>query len=204
MFLCIYNCCNQTERKKAGGATSRAEKQALLLTQRQLELKQAALAAKKDGDLELARDYLRQAKGITPLIEASKCGLPVDMNSIPLSPNAKAQLNESSLVDAKSDDSFTLVSSVDCLEEASGTDQQIYENMEKQLIKQTKVCRFFSILHPCCKFRNENRFRFNSYISDSFRSIMNECEICFRRTDSFVVKVRMTPFDYDSFFFSPD
>ena len=33
---------------------------------------------------------------------------------------------------------------------------------------------------------------------------MNECEICFRRTDSFVVKVRMTPSDYDSFFFSPN
>ena len=57
---------------------------------------------------------------------------------------------------------------------------------------------------PCCKFRNENGFRFNPYISDSFRSIMNECEICFRRTDSFVVKVRMTPSDYDSFFFNPN
>ena len=59
-------------------------------------------------------------------------------------------------------------------------------------------------IHPCCKFRNENRFRFNPYISDLFRSIMNECEICFRRTDSFVVKVRITPSDYDSFFFSPN
>ena len=57
---------------------------------------------------------------------------------------------------------------------------------------------------PCCKFRNENRFRFDPYIFDSFRSIMNECEICFRRTDSFAVKVRMTPFDYNSFFFSPN
>ena len=52
------------------------------------------------------------------------------------------------------------------------------------------------------KFQNEKRFRFNPYISYSFRSIMNECEICFRRTDSFVVKVRMTPSDYASFFFS--
>ena len=51
---------------------------------------------------------------------------------------------------------------------------------------------------------NWHRFRFNPCISDSFRSIMNECEICFRRTDSFVVKVRMTLFDCDSFFFSPN
>lgn len=109
----------------------------MLLQQRQAELKQAALAAKKDGDIELARDYLRQAKGITPLIEASRCGLPVDLSSIPLSPNAKAQLSDG--LDAKSDDSFTLVSSVDCLEEASGTDQQIYDNMEMQLIKQKKA-----------------------------------------------------------------
>ena len=56
----------------------------------------------------------------------------------------------------------------------------------------------------CCKFLNENWFRFNVYISDSFWSIMNECEICFRRTDSFVVKVRMTPSDYNSLFFSPN
>ena len=33
---------------------------------------------------------------------------------------------------------------------------------------------------------------------------MNECEICFRRTDLIVVKVRMTPSNYDSFFFSPN
>ena len=58
--------------------------------------------------------------------------------------------------------------------------------------------------HPCCKFRNKNQFRFNPYISDSFRSIMNECEICFRCTDSFVVEGRITPSDYHSFFFSPN
>lgn len=138
--------------RSRGGAVSRAEKQALMLERRQAELKQAALAAKKDGDLELARNYLRQAKGITPLIEASKSGLPVDLSSIPISPNAKTQLNTSGLVDASSDDSFTLVSSVDCLEEASGTDQQIYENLEKQLIKQTKVIQLF------CKFSTPRRY----------------------------------------------
>ena len=49
-----------------------------------------------------------------------------------------------------------------------------------------------------------NRFRFNPYISESFRSITNECEICFRCLESFEVKIRMIPSNYDSFFFSPN
>ncbi|XP_012233142.2 coiled-coil and C2 domain-containing protein 1-like isoform X1 [Linepithema humile] len=115
--------------------TSRAEKQMLQLQLRQRELKQAALNAKKDGNIDLARDYLRQAKGIQPLIEASKAGLPVDMNSIPLSPLEKVELSTT-----QKDDSFILVSADDFLEGSSGTDDQIYENLETQLIKQIKWC----------------------------------------------------------------
>lgn len=117
---------------------SRADKQLSLLQQRQHELKQAAVNAKKDGDLDLARNYLRQAKGIDPLIQASMAGLPVDMNSIPLSPLAKLELNAGGTSD-QFDDNFMLVNSVDCLEEATGTDEQIYENLESQLMKQIKV-----------------------------------------------------------------
>ena len=49
-----------------------------------------------------------------------------------------------------------------------------------------------------------NWFRVYPYISESFRSIMNECEICFRNTDLFIVKVQMFPSDYDSSLFSPN
>ncbi|XP_076249320.1 lethal (2) giant discs 1 isoform X2 [Calliopsis andreniformis] len=125
--------------RKQNQKTSRADKQLTFLQQRQHELKQAALDAKKDGDIELARTYLRQAKGIDPLIEASKAGLPVDMNSIPLSPLAKMELNADNIA-GQVDDSFTLISSQDCLEEATGTDEQIYENLESQLMKQIKWC----------------------------------------------------------------
>ncbi|XP_015607516.1 coiled-coil and C2 domain-containing protein 1-like isoform X2 [Cephus cinctus] len=118
--------------------TSRADKQMMQLQQRQHELKQAALAAKNDGDLDLAKDYLRQAKGLDPLIEASKSGLPVDMDSVPLSPLAKMQLQVNG-IDPKEDD-FTLISADNCTEEAAGTDQQIYDNLEAQLIKQIKWC----------------------------------------------------------------
>lgn len=125
--------------KKQVQKTSHAEKQLALLQQRQHELKQAALNAKKDGDIELARTYLRQAKGIDPLIEASKGGLPVDMNSIPLSPQAKKELNADSIIGLLND-SFTIINTEDCLEETTGTDEQIYENLESQLTKQIKWC----------------------------------------------------------------
>ncbi|XP_033211993.1 coiled-coil and C2 domain-containing protein 1-like isoform X2 [Belonocnema kinseyi] len=125
--------------KKQKMITSRADKQMMQIQQRQQEFKQAALKAKKDGDLELARDYLRQAKGMDPLIEASKSGLPVDMNSIPLSPDAKMQLTATGL-DPKLDESFDLISKKECLEEATGSDDQIYENLEAQLLKQIKWC----------------------------------------------------------------
>ncbi|XP_017876982.1 coiled-coil and C2 domain-containing protein 1-like isoform X2 [Ceratina calcarata] len=116
---------------------SRADKQLALLQQRQHELKQAALNAKKEGDIELARNYLREAKRMDPLIEASMGGLPVDMNSIPLSPKSKDELTAESI--GVSDDGFTVVSSED-LDEASGTDEEIYENLGAQLMKQIKSC----------------------------------------------------------------
>ena len=80
----------------------------------------------------------------------------------------------------------------------------ILEDNTKRLEDNRTVTIIRTLEAPCCKFWNENRFCFNPYISDSFRSIMNECEIFFRRTDSFVARVRMTSSDYDLFFFSPN
>lgn len=129
---------NLPNKKPTQSIMTRAGKQLMQLQQRQHEIKQAALSAKKDGDLDLARDYLRQAKGMQPLIEASIAGLPVDMNSVPLSPLAKTQLSLENL-ETKEQDSFTLVSGDDCTEEG-GTDQQIYDNLETRLVKQIKWC----------------------------------------------------------------
>ncbi|XP_072760741.1 coiled-coil and C2 domain-containing protein 1-like isoform X2 [Anoplolepis gracilipes] len=125
----------RTGQKPSHKITSRAEKQMIQLQLRQRELKQAALNAKQAGDMDLARDYLKQAKGIQPLIEASKAGLPVDMSSIPLSPLEKVELNI-----CQKDENFILVSAEDFLEGSNGTDDQIYENLETQLIKQIKWC----------------------------------------------------------------
>ena len=62
------------------------EKQQLLLEKRQAQFKEAALEAKRSGQIEQAKEYIRQAKGFDKLIEASKCGLPVDISSLPVAP----------------------------------------------------------------------------------------------------------------------
>ena len=62
------------------------EKQQLLLEKRQAQFKEAALEAKRSGQIEQAKEYLRQAKGFDKLIEASKCGLLVDISSLPVAP----------------------------------------------------------------------------------------------------------------------
>jgi coiled-coil and C2 domain-containing protein 1 len=46
----------------------------------------SALEAKRAGQIEQAKEYLRQAKGFDKLIEATKCGLPVDIHTIPIPP----------------------------------------------------------------------------------------------------------------------
>lgn len=67
--------------KKTALAT-RQDKQLAQLMERQTMFKAAALEAKKSGDLDLAKEYLRMAKGIDPLISANKCGIPVDMDTV--------------------------------------------------------------------------------------------------------------------------
>lgn len=73
--------------------TTRAEKQVLMLLARQKEFKEAALNAKKKGEIVQAKEYLRTAKGFDPLIEAARGGMPVDVSSLPLPPSAKSKLD---------------------------------------------------------------------------------------------------------------
>lgn len=42
----------------------------------------AALRAKQSNDMEGAKLFLRQAKGLDPMIEASHNGLPVDITKV--------------------------------------------------------------------------------------------------------------------------
>jgi coiled-coil and C2 domain-containing protein 1 len=61
---------------------TRQDKQLAMLLERQNMFKQAALEAKKTGEIAQAKEYLRMAKGIDPLISANKCGVPVDMDTV--------------------------------------------------------------------------------------------------------------------------
>ena len=45
-------------------------------------LQAAALEAKKKGEIEQAKEYLRNCKGLKSLIEASSGGLPVNMDTV--------------------------------------------------------------------------------------------------------------------------
>ncbi|XP_065347277.1 coiled-coil and C2 domain-containing protein 1-like isoform X2 [Cloeon dipterum] len=106
---------------------TRQEKQTMELLAKQKEFKEAALTAKKQGDLEAARELLRQAKGFDLVIQASQSGLPVDFSSLPVLPS----LNDST------DSEFEYISQSEC----TGDDaSEIYLKIEEDLKKQLKLC----------------------------------------------------------------
>lgn len=65
------------------------DKQLAFLEQQQNLFKQAALEAKKTGQMDTAKEYLRAMKGFDKVIEAHKCGLPVDLKTLPVPPQRK-------------------------------------------------------------------------------------------------------------------
>ena len=104
------------------------EKQLDLLEKRQLMFKKAALEAKKSGQIEQAKEYLRQSKGFDKLIDASKGGLPVDINTLPVPPQMQIQQEMA----------FEIISTEDC--EHVGNRQEMYSKLENELIAQVKMC----------------------------------------------------------------
>lgn len=59
-----------------------AQQQLAFLEGRKKQLLQAALRAKQKNDVEGAKMHLRQAKGLDPMLEASRNGLPVDITKV--------------------------------------------------------------------------------------------------------------------------
>ncbi|XP_036315888.1 coiled-coil and C2 domain-containing protein 1A isoform X1 [Pipistrellus kuhlii] len=68
------------------GISNRAQQQLAFLEGRKKQLLQAALRAKQKNDVEGAKMHLRQAKGLEPMLEASRNGLPVDITKVPPAP----------------------------------------------------------------------------------------------------------------------
>lgn len=106
--------------------SSRAEQTSHFLTERMNEYRTAALQAKKNNDLELAKKYIRIAKGFEPMIIAAESGLPVDMSQIP-----------PSMVDDH-ETSTVSVSREDC--ELSGDRTEVFQKLEQDLIQQIRTC----------------------------------------------------------------
>lgn len=104
-------------------------KQLSYLVERQKLFKEAALEAKTRGDIQQALDYLKQAKGFEPLIEATKCGLPIDATSIPTPPQLA--------------DDFVMISKADS--DATCDDlskDELYRKVEIELNDQIEVSNF--------------------------------------------------------------
>ncbi|XP_069460476.1 coiled-coil and C2 domain-containing protein 1A isoform X2 [Ambystoma mexicanum] len=72
--------------KPSPKVSTKAQQQLDFLEGRKKQLMQAALRAKQKNDIEGAKLFLRQAKGLDPMIEASQSGLPVDISKVPQAP----------------------------------------------------------------------------------------------------------------------
>lgn len=106
---------------------SRADKQTATLRERQKEYREAAITAKRAGQIPEAKEFLKICKGFDRLIQASESGLPVDLSTIPVSLHAAQQAEET----------FHVVSETDFVENA---DTDVYEMLKNELQEQIKSC----------------------------------------------------------------
>uniref|UniRef100_W8C0K5 Coiled-coil and C2 domain-containing protein 1-like n=1 Tax=Ceratitis capitata TaxID=7213 RepID=W8C0K5_CERCA len=106
-----------------------AEQQMKILLERQAEFKVAAIEAKKAGEINQAKEYLKIYKGFDALLNAASSGLPVDLTTLPLPPSQRDDLEAS----------FAIVSTEEC-----NTDDDISDiaiRIEEQLAKQLMMCK---------------------------------------------------------------
>ncbi|XP_061396144.1 coiled-coil and C2 domain-containing protein 1-like [Musca vetustissima] len=106
-----------------------AEQQMKILLERQKEFKLAALDAKKAGEIEQAKEYLKIYKGFDALLNAASSGLPVDLNTLPVPPSQRDNLEAS----------FAIVSTEECDPDDDISDIGI--RIEEQLAKQLMMCK---------------------------------------------------------------
>lgn len=86
-----------------------------------MEYKHAAAEAKKNGDLESAKDFLRTSLQLKHIVEASERGLPIDMSNLPDSPVKRDEPEE-------------------FIDVPEGDREETYKKLEQQLIDQIRMC----------------------------------------------------------------
>eukprot|EP00092_Neocalanus_flemingeri_P009112 GFUD01009812.1.p1 GENE.GFUD01009812.1~~GFUD01009812.1.p1 ORF type:complete len:808 (-),score=274.71 GFUD01009812.1:294-2717(-) len=104
------------------------DKQLAGLLKRQAMFKQAALTAKQQGQMDTAKEYLRQALSFNKLIEVSKGGIPVDMGTLPVPPQMQVKTNMD----------FEIVSKEECT--MTGDREEMFSKLEQDIINQVKMC----------------------------------------------------------------
>ncbi|XP_056426236.1 coiled-coil and C2 domain-containing protein 1A isoform X2 [Hyla sarda] len=107
---------------KSPKLTGKAQQQLQFLEGRKKQLLSAALRSKQHKDMEGAKMYLRQSKGLDPMIEAARGGLPVDITKVPPAP-----VNQ---------EDFTL--------DRKGQSSEKYTKLIEQLKKQHEMCMSYS------------------------------------------------------------
>uniref|UniRef100_A0A0R3RRE9 C2 domain-containing protein n=1 Tax=Elaeophora elaphi TaxID=1147741 RepID=A0A0R3RRE9_9BILA len=118
------------------GRQSRQKQQLEFLLKRQLQFKEAAIAAKKKGDMTTAKKFLLVAKGFDKMIAASKNGFPVNIEKTPVPPQVRASAKtlKPSLEHHTSFDAAI-----------KGTPTEIFATMERDLIYQVKLCEEYRL-----------------------------------------------------------
>ncbi|XP_065355321.1 coiled-coil and C2 domain-containing protein 1-like isoform X2 [Calliphora vicina] len=106
-----------------------AEHQMKILLDRQKEFKLAAIEAKKAGEIDQAKEYLKIYKGFDALLNAASSGLPVDLNTLPVPPSQRENLEAS----------FAIITTDECDPEDDISDIGI--RIEEQLAKQLMMCK---------------------------------------------------------------
>uniref|UniRef100_A0A1S4H553 Coiled-coil and C2 domain-containing protein 1-like n=1 Tax=Anopheles gambiae TaxID=7165 RepID=A0A1S4H553_ANOGA len=130
-----------TSKSSPKPAVTQFDKQLNILLERHREYKQAAIEAKKAGDLDEAKECLRVFKGLEKLIEVARAGGRVDLTTIPIAPSKRNALEAS----------FTIVNTEDCDQVGTdtggaagaveGVDSETRIRLEEQLSKQLIICR---------------------------------------------------------------
>ncbi|KAG4070001.1 hypothetical protein HA402_013661 [Bradysia odoriphaga] len=98
------------------------------ILERQKEFRAAAVEAKRAGEIETAKEYLKIYKGLDNLLKVAQGGLPIDLNTLPIPPSQRSNL----------EDSFTIVGEEDSVDDDIS---DISARMEEQLHKQLKMCK---------------------------------------------------------------
>lgn len=116
-------------KSQKDGLSPNAAEQIEFLENRKKQYLKAALEAKKKNDTEQAKALLRKAKGLEPIIEATKNGKPVDISQVPSPPGDE-------------EDDFIMVHHSDV--QISEKSEEVYSQLFKILKEQHDKCLTYS------------------------------------------------------------